>query len=523
MTRVAVIGGGHNGLVGGCYLADAGLDVTVFEANPTAGGCIWTENLPSGHRIERGAIDHGPILEVVEELGLAEFGLEYAFREVTAGAGYGDGVRLLFHRDLSDTLAGFDNLDPTDVAGYRRMARIGSDLLSMMGGLTSGPSLTDIAELLPNARVDPIRLVLASSEKIVGDHIGDPHLAASLTMYGAFTQLPSWLPGTGIFGFLLAGSHGHGPGRPIGGSIRLIDALTQRLESSGGTLRTGEAVVSINRMGGEVAVRTPSKTHDGFDIVVSTLDIVRTGRLINPSLPALEEAGRTARSGALNVAEFKIDLALSTPARPGRFGHPEAIWMLQPRPGAMERSFGEILAGLPPSEPSILWASPSALDPSGAPAGGGVAWMSTFVPALRKEGAWRDGDLMAMAGKVLDSFASITGEDVRDKVIDMRVTGPQAWERRTGSVYGNPNHLDMTLDQMFSQRPPTGLGYRTGVPWLYLSGAGTFPGGGLSGLPGKNAALALLQDLGRQPARRKRLSPLAAARRGWRLYRALTK
>ena len=106
MTRVAVIGGGHNGLVCACYLANAGLDVTVFETNPTAGGCIWTEQLPSGHRIERGAIDHGAILSVAEELDLGRFGLEYAFRDVTAGAAYGDGTRLLFHRELESTLEG---------------------------------------------------------------------------------------------------------------------------------------------------------------------------------------------------------------------------------------------------------------------------------------------------------------------------------------------------------------------------------------------------------------------------------
>ncbi len=523
MTRVAVIGGGHNGLVCACYLADSGVEVTVFEANPTAGGCIWTEQLPSGHRIERGAIEHGPILDVVEELDLARFGLEYAFREVTAGAGYRDGTRLLFHRDLRTTLEGFADLEPDDVAGYERLAQIGSDLLSMLGGLPSGPSLSDIAGLRPTDRVDPMRLILASSEKVVADHIGNPHLAAALTMYGSFSQLPHWLPGTGLFGFLLAGSHGHGPGRPIGGSISLITALTKCLESAGGTLKTGEAVASIDKAGGKVAVRTPTGSHGGFDSVVSTLDVVRTCRLIDSPPPALEDSGRMATSGGLNVAEFKIDLALSSPAGPGRFGHPEAIWMLQPHPGAMGRSFGEIVAGLMPSEPAILWASPSALDPSGAPARGGTVWMSTFVPARLKDGDWSDGYLMAMADVVLDSFASITGDDVRDHVVDMRVTGPQAWQRRTGADYGNPNHIDMTIDQMFSQRPPTGLGYRTGVPWLYLSGAGTFPGGGLTGLPGKNAALALLGDLGRKSPKGKKLSPLVAARHGWRLYRALTR
>ena len=523
MTRVAVIGGGHNGLVCACYLANAGLDVTVFEANPTAGGCIWTETLPSGHRIERGAIDHGPILAVADELDLHRFGLEYAFRDVSAGAAYGDGTRLLFYQDLPTTLRGLSNLEQVDVAGYERLARLGSDILAILDGLSSGPSLSDIAGLGPIGGVDPVRLIVSSSEKVVGGFIGNPHLASALTMYGAFTQLPPWLPGTGLFGILLAGSHGHGPGRPVGGSVQLIHALTGALQAAGGTLRTGEAVVSIGGSGGDVELRTSPSGTERFDLVVSTLDISRTSRLVEPGLPALEAAAREATSGSLNVAEFKVDLALAAPATPGDSGPPEAIWMLQPRPGSMARSFGELAAGLLPAEPSLLWASPTALDPSGAPEGGGTAWMSTFVPARLRDGVWNDSIILSTADRVIDSFVSITGHDVRDQIVDMRVTGPQAWERRTGAVSGNPNHIDMTLDQMFSRRPPTGLGYRTGVPWLYLSGAGTFPGGGVSGLPGKNAALALLGDLGRKGVGQQRVSLVAAARRGWRLYRTLTR
>ena len=510
-------------MVCACYLADAGLEVTVFEANRTAGGCIWTEHLPSGHRIERGAIDHGPILAVAEDLDLGRFGLEYVFREVTAGAGYADGTRLLFHRNLPATLRGFSNLQPVDVAGYERLARIGSDLLGILGDLPSGPSLADIAASGSIGGIDPLHLILSSSEKIVGEFIGNPHLAGALTMYGALTQLPPWLPGTGLFGLLLAGSHGHGPGRPIGGSVRLIHALAGALQAAGGTLRTGEAVVSIGRSGGDVELRTARPGAHRFDIVVSTLDITRTSRLFDPGLPALEAAGRGVTSGSLNVAEFKVDLALSEPATPGDSGPPEAIWMLQPRPGAMARSFGEIAAGLLPSEPSVLWASPTALDPSGAPEGGGSAWMSTFVPARRRDGNWTDSAILSTADLVIDSFTAITGSDIRDQIVDMRVTGPQAWERRTGAAWGNPNHIDMTLDQMFSRRPPTGSGYRTGVPWLYLSGAGTFPGGGVSGLPGKNAAMALLADLGHKNPRRRSMPLLATARRGWRLYRTLAR
>ena len=71
--------------------------------------------------------------------------------------------------------------------------------------------------------------------------------------------------------------------------------------------------------------------------------------------------------------------------------------------------------------------------------------------------------------------------------------------------WGHPNHIDLTLDQLFGWRPPGIAGYRTEVPWLYLTGAGTFPGGGVSGLPGRNAARAVLADVGARPRRASRL------------------
>ena len=523
MTRVAVIGGGHNGLVCACYLANAGLDVTVFEANATPGGCIWTEQLPSGHRLERGAIDHGMILGVAAELGLARFGLEYAFRDVSVGAGFGDGVRLLFHKDLSTTLEGFDGLDPADVEGYERLAGLGAALLGMMDTFATPPSTAQIAELGPIAGFDPLRTVLASAEKVVGAHVADPHLAAALTMYGAFSQIPPWLPGSGLFGLLLAGSHGHGAGRPVGGSVQLVNALVGALESAGGRIRTDAAVESIDRSAAGSRIATAQGDTSSFDLVVSALDVVCTSRLMAEPVAELDEVARMVTSGSLNVAEFKVDLALSAKAEPGMFGHPEALWLLQQHPGSMARSFGEIAAGIHPSEAAMLWASPSALDPSAAPDGGGVAWLSTFVPARPRDGEWTEGAMSRHAERVMDGYRAITGESLEDRIVDLRVAGPVDWEKRTGARFGNPNHIDMTIDQMFSLRPGAGRGYRTAVPWLYLTGAGTFPGGGLSGLPGKNAAMTVLTDLGRRGSRRAGFSTISALLRGWRLYRSLRK
>ncbi|MCY3539996.1 MAG: NAD(P)/FAD-dependent oxidoreductase [bacterium] len=524
MTRVAVIGGGHNGLVCACYLVNAGLEVTVFEANSEPGGCIWTEQLPSGHRLERGAIDHGMILGVADELGLDRFGLEYVFRDLSVGAGYGDGNRLLFHRDLDDTLAGLTNLREQDRSGYGRLAQVGSALLGMLDSFTSPPSLGQIAELGTIGDFDPLHTLLTSAEKLVSAEISDPHLSSALTMYGSFSQLPPWLPGTGLFGLLLPAGHGHGAGRPVGGSARLIKALVGCLESGGGRILTDQAVTSVEWKGKEGRVTTSSGDEYAADVVVSALDVVRTADLLPDRPSDLDRAARLSASGALNIAEFKLDLALSSPAVPGRFGHPEALWLLQQQPGSISKGFAEIAAGRCPSEPAMLWASPSALDPSAAPNGEGVAWLSTFVPARLEGGEWSEAGASDYAEELIEQYEQVTGSKMRDQIVSMKVSGPLTWERRTGARFGNPNHIDMTIDQMFALRPATGRGYRTEVPWLYLTGAGTFPGGGLSGVAGKNTALTLLQDLGGGRTRRFRpAETLSSLWKGWRLYRSLTR
>jgi beta-carotene ketolase (CrtO type) len=87
--------------------------------------------------------------------------------------------------------------------------------------------------------------------------------------------------------------------------------------------------------------------------------------------------------------------------------------------------------------------------------------------------------------------------NVEGAILGRVIHTPLDWYRRTGSIKGNPNHLDMTLDQMFGFRPIAALSnYRTPIDKLYLSGSGVHPGGGLNGIPGHNTAQVVLEDLG---------------------------
>jgi len=164
---------------------------------------------------------------------------------------------------------------------------------------------------------------------------------------------------------------------------------------------------------------------------------------------------------------------------------------------------------------------PSAADPSQCPAGKATLWASAFVPAEFTDGnRWPDANEKAADAvfETLEQFAP----GIAASVIDRKITGPSDWEARLGNRAGNPNHLDMTIDQLFTLRPAPGFArYRTPILGLYLSGAGTHPGGGVHGMPGKMAASAVLADERGEKPESGKPSPLDMAKAAWRLRKML--
>ena len=522
MTTAVVIGAGHNGLVAGVLLARAGLEVTVLEAAPEAGGCLWSETLPSGHRLERGAVEHASMVGLVDELGLQRHGLHYVTRPVMTGAAYADGTVRRFHAELGPTV---DELG-ADGPGYATLATLAARLFALLDAFDEPPTPGTLAAGLRDVTGgdELFRLMLSSAEVVLERRLADPHLRGALAMQAAHSQMPPWAPGTGLFALLLPAAHETPPARPLGGSAALVGALVGALHTAGGTLRTEAPVHRIRGAARGAAVGLAHGEALPADLVVSSLDVARTVELLADPPAALCGAARAVGSGRLNVAELKVDLAFDGRPDLGPLEvAPGAIWLLQREPGAIGRAFGDIVAGRVPQRPSLMWTSPSAHDPSAAPAGGAIGWLSTFVPLRPVEGKWTRDREQETVGRAFETLRLVTGEDVGRRACATVVTGPEGWARRLGSRDGNPNHLDLSLDQLLGWRPPGMAGHRTPLPWLYLSGSGTHPGGGLTGLPGRGAAAAALADLDggrRRPPRRLRRE-LASLAAGLRLYRSL--
>jgi beta-carotene ketolase (CrtO type) len=206
--------------------------------------------------------------------------------------------------------------------------------------------------------------------------------------------------------------------------------------------------------------------------------------------------------GQRNVSELKVDAVIRRlPELPGPPGF-ERSFMLSPNTTSdIERAFAAVQLGQMPARPPLMIAFPSALEPGWADDGRAVVWVSTFVPWRLQSGKWGQSDLDGAADATLVTVERAL--HVPLEVVERRVTGPPQWVARHGNPHANPNHVEMSVDQLLSFRPsPSLAAYRTPVSGLFLTGAGTHPGGGITGAPGRNAAAVVLRELGLVSQRR---------------------
>jgi beta-carotene ketolase (CrtO type) len=510
-AEVVVVGGGHNGLVCACYLARAGLDVVVLEAAATPGGCIHTVELPGGRgRLEVGAYEHGGLRGsgVAADLELEDrFGLRFHLRDQVTLAPCDDGTALAFDASLERTLA---HLRPVvgdaDADADRRFAGWAAAGVALLRQTEDGPppSLRELAALA-EAALGPqaggfLQALLGSASNLVRSVIADERLQAPLAHWAAHSQQSPADPGTGAGGLLLAGGHGSPAARPAGGSQATIDALVRCLEAAGGRLRCGTPVTRV-----EVSQHRAVAVHAGGERVAATRAVVSAldaRRLLLELVdadavpPWLAAEARRIHVGRRNVSELKVDAVIAgMPPLPGPAGFERSFLLSANTTGDLERAFASIQLGELPERPPLMLAFPSALEDGWAPPGRAALWLSTFVPWAPAGGSWDQGALERAADHAWRTAEKALGTTLEP--VERQLTGPLDWVARHGNPNANPNHVEMSLDQLLAFRPSPSLsGYRTPIGGLFLTGAGTHPGGGVTGIPGRNTAAVVLDTLG---------------------------
>lgn len=509
---VVVIGAGHNGLACGAYLAREGLDVVVVEQAAEPGGCVATVELADGAgRLELGAFEHNGIRAsgVADELELeARFGLRWLLRDELVLAPCDDGTALELHNSLDRTVEGFAGVLGADEARrYREFAGWAARAMAVLGQADAGPPPT-IRELaaLSDATLGAegqrlIQALFASSATLCSAHLEDPRLRGLLEHWAAHSQQPPDDPGTAAGALMLAAWHGSPSARPAGGSRGTVDALVRCLRGHGGALHLGAAVNRIEVSAGRaVAVQAGDERIAARRAVVSAIDARRVfERLIDPAQVPVALAREVAgiHVGRRNVSELKVDAVLARmPALRAPPGFEGALMLSSNTDADIESAFARLALGELPDRPPLMIGFPSAREPGWTPESEqAVLWLSTFVPWRLAEGSWDEATLQRAADHSWRAAERVLGCEL--EAVERRITGPEDWVARTGNPNACPNHVEMSLDQLLGMRPSPSLSrYSTPIEGLFLSGAGTHPGGGVTGMPGRNAAAVVLRELG---------------------------
>jgi len=533
---VVIIGAGHNGLVCAAYLLKAGYSVLLLEKRSVPGGAATTEeSLPKeapGFRFNLCAIDHefihlGP---VVQELELEKYGLEYLECDPVVFCPHPDGKYFLGHKSLEKTCAEIGRYSDRDAQKYREYTEFWQRALGAMIPMFNAPpkSIIDIAgnydikklkDLFsvigsPSKTLDFIRTMLSSGEDVLNEWFDSEFLKAPLARLCAELGAPPSQKTNAVGAIMMAMRHEPGMARPRGGTGALVQALVNLVKSKGGVVLTDQHVEKVliddgRAVGVRVAGGVEYRANKG---VISNIDAKRVflqlmdASDVNSADPNLRER-LDRRIVNNNETILKIDLALDKPLNFEHHNHDDSYLigsvLIADSVTHVEQAHSKCTLGeIPDSDPSMYLVVPTMLDPSMAPEGKHTAWIEFFAPyqiagaegtGLKGTG-WTDELKNKVADRVIDKLADYS-PNVKDSIIARRVESPAELGERLGAYKGNYYHIDMTLDQMVFFRPlPELANYKTPIEGLFLTGAGTHPGGSISGMPGRNCARIFLHE-----------------------------
>ena len=522
---VIVIGAGHNGLVTAARLAKAGQRVLVLEQRQTIGGAAGTEESFPGYRVDSGAREAGLFLpEIAAELNLEARGLRWMESKALVFSPLPDGRSLTLWRDPRRAIDGIAAFSKADAKRYPEFLRLLSRLAGVLRRMVmvAPPSLPDLhpGELPPwmpaalnlkslggREMMEFMRLLAMPVADFLDEWFESDVLKGAIaagSVMGSF-QGPR-ASGTGfmlLYHAMQAGETAFRSSRFIQGGVgSLAQALAETARQYGVEICTGQAVTQVLLDGSRATgVRLLSGQQISARAVVSNADPRRTffDLVGAPQLEVgfVREVKNIRFRSSLARLNFGLKRLPAFKASQHNVSNEQLSGhiLICPDMDYLERAFDEAKYGGISSLPMLDVLLPSLADPSRAPAGEHLMSVDFYyAPYTLERGNWdqRREELIDLALRILEDYAPGNG----DAVLHSHVITPLDLERDLGLTSGDIYHGQMSLDQLLFMRPVAGYGrYRTPVEGLYLCGAGTHPGGGVSGAPGYNAAREILRDL----------------------------
>ena len=528
MPDVIVIGGGHNGLTAAAYLAAAGLKVTVLERRAQVGGAAVTEEFHPGFRNSVAAYTVSLLNPtIIRDLELHRHGLRIVERPLSNFLPLPDGryLKVAPGRTKGD-VAKFSARDAERLAAYEtRLERVTNVLralaLDTPPNLPTGQGLAaSLGALIDAAKVgnrlrsldlegqrDLLELFTRSAGDVLDQWFESDPIKAILGFDGIVgTYASPYAAGTGYVLLHHCWGEVNGKkgvwGHAIGGMGAIAQAIAGACAVRNVDIRTNCAVNEILiEKGRAIGVVTEKGEKLTARAIVSNLHPKLTfERLLDPAALPADFRARIGsyRSGS---GSFRMNLALgelpSFSALPGREAaeHHGSGIVIAPSLAYMERAYLDARLNGWSAEPIIEMLIPSTLDDSLAPSGRHVAslFCQHVAPKLPEGRSW-DEARETVADLMIDTVESYA-PGFKASVIARQILSPLDLEREFGLVDGDIFHGKLGLDQLYSARPVLGhADYRSPIRGLYMCGASTHPGGGVTGAPGHNAAREMLGD-----------------------------
>ncbi len=519
---VVIIGGGHNGLICGTYLAKAGLPVTIIEARSTVGGNAATESALDGARFNICNCDHTMIRStpIMEELSLGQFGLQYVDSHLSQVNVHWDGgpAWFLFH-DLERTLDGLQHTHPSEVENYRRYVKaampIVQTVLDVANATPTPGSIGVKVARRPNGAIN----ILKWSQKSVGDVMRSFFATEALRGPAITTGPVVWglspeFDGTGLGAMTYALRHAVLSGRPVGGSGALPDALEKAFVAAGGVVKCNSRVDQILCEGDSVVgVRTTVGDEIGASIVVCAADpraaLVEWLRGAPPQASALvkryeqqpQHDGYESKVDAVINSRYRykaIDDQLLAKVGLTHADAAHATGIVSVSLADMHQAFLLKEQGKIADRPMYFANTPSVKDPSvskGLRQGQDIFSLEVLWTPYALDGGWEN---TTEPTRWLQRFSELVEVDKHALFIDAidrhRLMGPREYEAQFAMVRGYaPSFAGTPLTTLIGKDPEL-TRYETPIKGLFMTGAATFPGAGIWGAAGRNAAAAILRS-----------------------------
>ncbi len=524
-----VIGAGHNGLTAAFYLARAGLRTLVLERRHVIGGCAVTEEIDAqaapGCRVSTASYMASMLRpEIIRDLELGRHGLRMIASEPGVQAVTPDGMILPWWTDPARFATELARFSPRDAHSFlameRRLRALARHLEPLFlrappdiaaGGVRGFREFLSTAWQLRGVRGRDISELVGFATGSLGEyldrHLESPHLKSLILANSLYGKHGGPYDAGTLFGLLfhLLGGGSESKqgfmGHVVGGMGAITQAMATACRAQGVEIRVNAPVATLRvRAGRGDAVVLEDGSEIEARVIVSNADPKRTYLGLVPSAELPPEFLAAVRGIKMDGPCAKFNLVLD--AEPKLVGMDErapalqrCLYTITPWLQDAQQIYDAAKRGEVADELWIDVIVPSLIDDTLAPPGRHV--MTCFVQYLPYKPA--RGDWTASRGQLEQRLLAQLSRwvpQVASACVATRVYTPQDLEQVLGITEGNIFHGDLRPDQLWFMRPvPAHARYASPVRALYLCGAGTHPGGGVTGAPGFNAARRILADI----------------------------